>query len=52
MAKRTPELYFAETETVAETVRGAGQLFQFGAPLGVQQIELFAAVSQPAEADS
>src|SRR5260370_38262879 len=52
MAKRAPELHFAETETVAETVRGAGEFFELRAALGVEQIELFAAMSQAAEADS
>src|SRR2546422_8583731 len=51
-SKRAAELQFAETKTVAETVRGAGKLFQFCAAFGVQQIELFISVSQPAEADS
>src|SRR5467141_2194286 len=51
-AKRAAELHFAETKTVAETVRGAGEFFQFRAALGVQQIELFTAVSKAAEADS
>src|SRR5213080_3493472 len=41
----------AKTKTVAETVRGAGEFFQFCAVIGIQQIELFAAMSQPAEAD-
>src|SRR2546422_2640657 len=39
-SKRAAELQFAETKTVAETVRGAGKLFQFCAAFGVQQIEL------------
>src|SRR6266853_1783471 len=51
-AKRAAELHFAETKTVAETVRGAGEFFQFRAAFGVQQIELLVPVSQPAEADS
>src|SRR5260370_8622854 len=51
VAKGTPELHFAETKAVAETVRGAGQLFQFGAAFGVEQIELFGGRSQPGEAD-
>src|SRR5260370_14366605 len=50
--KRTAELHFAETKTVAETVRGAGEFFQFRAAFGVQQIKLFTAVSQDAEADA
>src|SRR5260370_34172247 len=50
--KRAAELHFAETETVAETVRRGGKFFQFRAALGVQQIELFTAVSEATEADS
>src|SRR5260370_10375246 len=50
--KRAAELHFAETKTVAEAVRGAGEFFQFRAALGVQQIELFTAVSEAAEAHS
>src|SRR5713226_3284746 len=52
VAERAAELHFAETETVAETVRSAGKFFQFGAALGVQQIELFTALSEATEADS
>src|SRR6266581_2482181 len=52
MAKRAAELHFAETKTVAETVRGAGEFFQFCTAFGVQQIELFTAVSKATEADS
>src|SRR5258708_26193652 len=52
VAKRTSKMHFAETKAVAEAVRGAGELFQFCPAFGVQQIELFAAMSQPAEADS
>src|SRR6266852_1566032 len=51
-AKRSAELHFSETETVAETVRGAGEFFQFRAALGIEQIELFIAVSQAAEGGS
>src|SRR5229473_6077098 len=51
-AKRAAELHFAETKTVAEAVRGPGEFFQFRTALGVQQIELFTAVSEAAEADS
>src|SRR6266481_1085888 len=52
MAERAAKLHLAKTKTVSETVRGAGKLFQFRAPFGVQQIELFVAVSKPTEADS
>src|SRR5438552_11050453 len=52
VAQRAAKLHFAETKTVAETVRGAGQFFQLGAAFGIQQIELFVPVCQPAEADS
>src|ERR1700730_12993868 len=51
-AKRAAELHFAETKTVAETVRCAGEFFQFRAALGVEQVELFTAVSEAAEAHS
>ena len=51
-AKRAAELHFAETKTVAETVRCAGQFFQFRAALGVEQIKLLTAVSKAAEAHS
>ena len=52
VAKRAAELHFAETKTVAEAVRGPGEFFQFRTALGVQQIELFTAVREAAEADS
>ena len=51
-AKRAAELHFAETKTVAETIRGAGEFFEFRAALGVEQIKLFTAVREAAEADS
>src|SRR5438552_16700903 len=52
VAQRAAKLHFAEAKTVAETVRGAGEFFQFRAAFGIQQIELFVPVCQPAEADS
>jgi len=52
VAERAAELHFVETKTVAETVRGAGEFFELARRSVVQQIELFVAVSQPAEGDS
>src|ERR1700740_3366475 len=51
-AKRAAELHFAKTKTVAKAVRGAREFLQFCPAPGVQQIELFTAVRQTAEADS
>src|SRR5260370_6581867 len=52
VAERATELHFAEAEAVAKTICGAGEPFQFCAALGVEQIELFGAVCEAAEADS
>src|SRR5713226_1089244 len=52
MVERAAKLHLAKTKTVSETVRGAGKLFQFRAPFGVQQIELFVAMHKTTEADS
>ena len=42
-AQGPAELHLAETETVAEAVRRAGELFELCATFGIQQIELFGA---------
>jgi len=34
--KRAAELHFAETEAVAELVRGVGKLFHFRAAFGIE----------------
>src|ERR1700677_4076614 len=48
--QRTAELHGAESEAIAQEIRGLRQLFQFAAALRVQQVQLFAAVSKVAEA--
>src|SRR5690242_14995762 len=52
VAQRAAKLYFAEAKTVAEAVSGAGEFFQLGAALGIQQVELFVPVCQSAQTDS
>src|SRR6516164_8343985 len=47
--QRTAELNLAEAEAVAQQIRRFAQPFQPGPPLGIEQIELFLAMRQPAE---
>src|SRR5258708_7880219 len=51
-AKRAAELHRAESEAVAETIRGTREFFQSGATVRVEQIELFRAMREAAQADS
>ena len=50
--KRAAELHFTETEAVAELVRGVGKLLHFRSTLGIEQIQLFAAMREAAQAHS
>ena len=47
--QRAAELELGETEAVAELVGGVREFFETFAALGVEQIELFAAVREAAE---
>src|SRR5258708_17619858 len=51
-ARGTAELHRAESEAIAETIRGAREFFQFGATARIEQIELFRTMGEAAQADS
>ena len=51
-AKRSAELHFSKAEAVAKVVRGAGEFFELFATPRIEQIELFSAMRETAQADS
>src|SRR5882757_1841819 len=50
--ERAAELHGAESEAIAQMIRGARQLFKFDAAFRGEQIELLRAVRQAAQADT
>src|SRR5579883_417507 len=49
-AERAAELKFSEAEAVTQAVGGTGEIFELGAALGVEQVELRPAVRESAKA--